>query len=121
MHQRLNVGVTAIVSMRDALSFVGAAYWGYTRWIGSSATYPFAQLSADRDSITVSVQLLCIKIGEWRIPKAHVRSVHRFRVYIMSGVRIEHSMKGIPSFIVFYGRTSAVLEALKALDYNAVI
>jgi hypothetical protein len=62
-----------------------------------NATWPFARLSADRD--TIALRLLFIK---FTFPRDKIRRLSRYRAFISTGLQIEHTVGHCPKFMLFW-------------------
>lgn len=91
--------------MASTIFQIGGARIGFV-----NATWPFAQLSADRDAIA----LRCL--FKFRFPRHRITRLSRYRPFFSTGLRIEHTVPFYPRFMVFWGfsfdRMKVELEAL---------
>ena len=62
-----------------------------------NATFPFATLSCDSEALHLS----CGE-REYHFPRTSIRRLHRHRGLFSVGLRIEHSEKSLPEFVVFW-------------------
>jgi len=70
---------------------------GGARLDGFNATYPFATLSGDADSL----HLTCLW-RDYHFPRSSIRRLSRYRGFFSVGLRIEHSVQSFPEFVVFW-------------------
>jgi hypothetical protein len=79
-----------------------------------NATWPFAKLVVEPEELKLSV--LGIKFV---FPKASITKIGKYTRFVSTGLRIEHSKKRVPSFIVFWTPNfSALSKELAALGYR---
>ncbi len=62
-----------------------------------NATYPFATLSADSQELS----LLCLG-REYVFPRSSIPTLRRHRGLLSVGLRIEHTVRAHPQFVVFW-------------------
>jgi hypothetical protein len=87
---------------------------GGTRLGFLNATWPFANLAANSDELTLRVFVI-----KFTFPKASVAKVSEYSGFVSSGLRIEHRNKNAPSFIVFWTpHSSALLKQLASMGYQ---
>jgi hypothetical protein len=75
-----------------------------------NATWPLAQLSAERNAIA----LRCL--FKFTFPRHRITRLSRYRSFMSTGLQIEHTLPRCPRFMVFWGvgfnRLKADLDAL---------
>jgi hypothetical protein len=75
-----------------------------------NATWPFAKLVVDPEELRLTV--LGIKFA---FPRASITKISKYSRFVSTGLRIEHSKKRVPSFIVFWTPNFATLSRELAL------
>lgn len=80
-----------------AFSQTGGARIGKSIALSVNATSPFARLSVNETGLTLSVLGL-----PWVIPKPSIRRLAKYRGAFSTGLRIEHSIRRRPPFVVFW-------------------
>lgn len=84
-----------------------------------NATWPFAKLRADSDAVTLKVAFS----GTYIFPASAVVAIRKFVhiPFVGWGVRIEHTVSGYPSHIVFWflGYPATVLDFLRRQGFPA--
>jgi hypothetical protein len=92
------------------LAQIGGARIGFI-----NATWPLAQLSADRDAIA----LRCL--FRFTFPRHKITRLSRYRRFFSTGLQIEHTVSRYPRFMVFWGFSFERLKAeLEALGYTVL-
>ncbi len=94
--------------MTSTFAQLGGARIGFV-----NATWPFAQLSADRDAIA----LRCL--FKFTFPRDSITKLGRYRGFTSSGLQIEHTVPRYPRFMVFWTFSFDALKGeLEALGYT---
>ncbi len=94
--------------MTSTFAQIGGARIGFV-----NATWPFAQFSADRDTIA----LRCL--FKFTFPRDSITKLGRYRGFTSSGLQIEHTVPRYPRFMVFWTFSFDALKAeLEALGYT---
>ena len=78
--------------MSEPISQTGGARLDYF-----NASYPFATLSADSQTL----RLRCLG-RDYVFPKSSIRRLSRHRGFFSVGLRVEHTEQSCPQFIVFW-------------------
>ena len=82
--------------MEEAIQHVGGARVGYSHWISLNATMPFATLKIGNNHLVLSY------LGrEFSLPRASI-SLSPCIGFPTQGLRIHHSIKGLPRTIIFW-------------------
>jgi hypothetical protein len=94
--------------MTSIFAQIGGARIGFI-----NATWPFARLSADRDTMA----LRCL--FKFRFPRGRITRLSRYRGLISTGLQIEHTVPLYPDFMLFWTFDFDSLKAeLEALGYT---
>jgi hypothetical protein len=94
--------------MGSTFSQIGGARIGFI-----NATWPLAQLSADRDAIA----LRCL--FKFTFPRQKIARLSRYRLFFSTGLQIEHTVPRYPRFMVFWAFSFKRLKVeLEALGYT---
>jgi hypothetical protein len=93
--------------MGSTFSQIGGARIGFI-----NATWPLAQLSADRDAIA----LRCL--FKFTFPRQKIARLSRYRLFFSTGLQIEHTVPRYPRFMVFWGSFKRLKVELEALGYT---
>jgi hypothetical protein len=94
--------------MSSTFSQIGGARIGFI-----NATWPLAQLSADRDAIA----LRCL--FKFTFPRQRITRLSRYRLFFSTGLQIEHTVSRYPRFMVFWAfRFNRLKVELEALGYT---
>jgi len=98
-------------------SYRGGLRIGRAKYLSMNYTYPFAKMSFGEQSLILEINLLFIK---YSIPYAQISSVREINGIIAKGVKIEHSSREIPPFVVFcywkkWGKNDEVLSSFQTM------
>ncbi|UCF80034.1 MAG: hypothetical protein JSV08_05790 [Acidobacteriota bacterium] len=101
------------MTMQSRVSFRGGARIG---WV--SATFPFAQLFADRKKLTIRVMFL----GKYEFTPEQVVSIETYTVipFLGWGVRVRHNVETYPKEIIFwcFGIPSSVVRRIRETGFT---
>lgn len=85
------------VKMSDTYTVTGGARVGNDFSSAMRVTWPLASLVVDNKHVILEI------LGtRYTFERQLIQSMHRFRVFFSSGVRIIHSKEDNPKFVVFY-------------------
>ena len=97
-----------------SFSQTGGVRIGRSALLGFSATWPFAELTVDDTELALS-----FLTQRWMFPKSSVERLRKYRGAFSTGLRIEHSIRRYPSFVVFWTfRFDALKQELERYGYT---
>jgi hypothetical protein len=98
--------------------YTGAAFLGWFRWFGTSATFPFGSLHVSQHAVTVRIGL-----GSWTWHSATLRREEVKQVVLERRLwtrfaRFVHGKRGCPEFVLFATLPlEPLLQELRAMGY----
>ena len=99
-------------------SLRGGARVGDSYWLAGNFTVPFATLTVTRESVSLGIKFPFF-VRDYVIPKSHLERISKYKGFFSKGIRIEHKVKDLPPFIVFWSCNWSELAArLPDYGYN---
>jgi len=99
------------------MHFTGGLRYGPNSYLGYNVTWPFAKLTAEANSLTLTVTLFN---RIYSFEKSQIRKLSKYRGLLISpGIRVEHTVAEYQPFIVFWTSSpTKVKRALEELAYE---
>ena len=81
---------------------IGGIRYGSSYWIATNFTWPFATLTTTPSEVTIRASLGRLWSRTFALERSQIKSIHKKRSIMGTGIVIKHSNAEYPPFVLFW-------------------